>query len=137
MQAQSVLHLAFTKIMQVWLPVPVVGQIFRRSRRQKNMPGVAAIQDPLGDIDSRSCHVRLIVNIGDAINRAAVNPHPHLNMQMILQDPADLEPTSRWLFRTVKKNERHPVSGRHSDEFVACFRRAKAFSASHDSIQLL
>ena len=134
MQAQAVLHLALTQIVQVWLPVPVVGQIFRRSRRQKNMPGIAAIQDPLGDIDSRSCHVRFIVNIGNAIDRTTVNPHPQPNMRMILQGSADVQSAAYRLLGTVKKKQRHPISGRHSNEFAACFRRAKAFGASHDLI---
>jgi hypothetical protein len=37
----------------------------------------------------------------------------------------------------VEKQERHPVSGWHSDEFPACFRRPKTFGAAHDSIQFL
>ena len=52
-QAQAVLHLALAQIVQVRLPVAVLGQIFRHMRRQKNMPGIAAIQHPLGNVDSQ------------------------------------------------------------------------------------
>src|SRR4030095_5657060 len=51
-QAQAVLHLTLAQIVQVRLPVPVLGQIFRQMPGQKNMPGIATPQHPLGDIDS-------------------------------------------------------------------------------------
>jgi hypothetical protein len=57
MQAQSVLHFALAQIVQVRLPVPVLGQGRPPRAGQKNMPGVAAIQHPLRDIDSRSRYV--------------------------------------------------------------------------------
>jgi hypothetical protein len=136
-QAQAVLHLALAQIVQVRLPVPVLGQIFRHMPRQKNMPGIAAIEHPLRDIDSRSYKVRFVVNIGDSVDRATVDPHPHLNVRMILQGPANLESTSHRFFRAVEEKERHPVSRRHSDKFTGCFRRSKTFGVSHDLIQFL
>ncbi len=51
-QPPPVLHLTLAEIVQIRLPVPVLGQIFRYMPRQKNMPGVATIQHPLRDIDS-------------------------------------------------------------------------------------
>jgi hypothetical protein len=56
---------------------------------------------------------------------------------MILQRSANLERTPGRLFRAVKKQERHPVSGRHSDKFARCFCCPKTFSASHDLIEFL
>src|SRR4030095_16645538 len=50
-QAQAVLDFAFTQIMQVRLPMPVFTQVLRYVRGQKNMPGIAAIQHSLRDID--------------------------------------------------------------------------------------
>src|SRR4029453_983638 len=44
-QAQAVLHLALAQIVQVRLPVPVMGQIFRQMPGQKNMPGIATFED--------------------------------------------------------------------------------------------
>jgi hypothetical protein len=37
----------------------------------------------------------------------------------------------------VEKQERHPVSGRHPDQFTFCFGGPKTFGASYDLIQLL
>ena len=136
-QVQPVLHFTLTQIVQARLPVSILGQIFRHVCGQKNMPCIATIQHPLRDIDSRSCKVRFVVNIGDPIDRAAVNSHPHLNMRMPLQRSANLESTSHRFFRTVEEKERHPVAGWHSIEFAACFRRSKGFRSAHDLLQLL
>src|SRR4029453_14718470 len=136
-QPQTVLHLPLAQIVQVRLPVPVLSQILRHVPGQKNMPGIAAIQHPLRDIYSRSCKVRFVVHIGDSVNRATVNSHPHLNTRMILQSFANLECTSHWFFRATEKNERHPIASRHSIEFAACLRSAKTFGVSHDLIEFL
>jgi hypothetical protein len=48
---QAVLDFAFTQIMQIRLPMPVFTQVLRHVRGQKNMPGIAAIQHALRDID--------------------------------------------------------------------------------------
>src|SRR5437667_11582021 len=101
---------------------------------QKNMPGIAAIHDALRHVDPWSRDVRLVINIGDLIHWAAVDSHPQLDMRMLLQCSADLEGTSHRLLRTVEEKERHPVSGRHSIELAACFRRSKTFGAAHDLI---
>src|SRR5437667_1105915 len=101
------------------------------------MPGIAAIQHPLRDIDSRSCKVRFVVHIGDSVDWAAVNSHPHLNMRMMLQRPANLESTSHRFFRATEEKERHPIASRHSIEFAACLRSAKTFGVSNDLIEFL
>src|SRR5262249_24882347 len=54
MQAQPVLHLARAQIVEVRLPMAILGQIFRHVRRQKNVSGVTAIQHSLRNIDSRT-----------------------------------------------------------------------------------
>jgi hypothetical protein len=136
-QPQPVLHLTLTEIVQIRLPVPVLVQIFRYMPGQKNMPGIAAIQNPLRDVDSRPCHVCFVVNISHSINRAAVHSHPYLNVRMILQRSANLERTSHRFFRTVEKQERHPISGRHSNQFASFFSRPKTSGASDDLIEFL
>src|SRR6266550_4989239 len=136
-QAQAVLHVTLAQIVQVRLPVPVLGQIFRHMPGQKNMPGIAAIQYPLRDVYSRSCKVRFVVHICDSVDWPTVNSHPYLNVRMVLQRSANLESTSHRFFRAMEKKQRHPVSRRHSVEFAACFRRSKTFGVSHDLIQFL
>src|SRR5882724_5393477 len=86
---------------------------------QKNMPGIAAIQHPLRDVDSRSRKVRFVVNVSDRIDWTAVNSHSHLDVRILLQHLANLERTAHRLFRTVEKKERHPIAGRHSARATA------------------
>src|SRR6266536_5573143 len=136
-QAQPVLHFPLAQVVQVRLPVPILGQILRHMPGQKNMSRIAAIQHPLGDIYSRSCKVRFIVYIGNSVDWATVNSHPYLNVRMILQGSADLERTAYRFFRAAKKKKRHPVSSWQTNEFAACLRRTKAFGASHDRVQFL
>src|SRR5678815_6052800 len=124
------LRFTLAQIVQVRLPVPVLGQIFRYMTGQKNMPGIAAIHDALRYVDPCSRNVRLVINIGDLIHWAAVHSHPHLDMRMLLQRFADLERTSHRLFRTVEEKERHPVSAWYPDQFTFCFGDPKTFGVS-------
>ena len=101
------------------------------------MPRVAAIEHALRDVDPRPRHVRLVVDIPDRIDRPAVNSHPQLNVRLLLQGFASFERTAHRLFRTAEEKERHPVSGRHSNEFAACFCRTKRLRSVHDLVQLL
>jgi hypothetical protein len=137
MEAQPVLHLAHAQIVQTSLPVPILSQIFRNMCGQKNMSRIATIQDSLRHIDSRPCHVRFLINIRDSVDRTAVNSHPQLDARMILQCSANLERTPGRFFRTVEENERHPIAGRHSNKFLACFRSAETLGTPHDLLQLL
>src|SRR5262245_27264400 len=106
-------------------------------RRQENMSGITAIKHSLRDVDSRSCKVRFVVNIGNAIDRTTVNPHPQPNMRMILQDSADLQSAAYRFLRTVRKKQGHPVSRLHSIERAVSFRSPKTFGASDDLIEFL
>ena len=101
------------------------------------MPGVAAIHNALRHVDSCSGDIRPIVDVGGLMNRTAVNSHAHPDMWVVLQRTADLQRTSRRLFRAAEKYQRHPVSGRQPDESPACFRRSETFRASHDLVELL
>src|SRR4029450_1158474 len=51
-QVQPVLHLALAQIVQGRLQMPVFAQILRYVCGQKNMPGIAAIQHSLRNIDA-------------------------------------------------------------------------------------
>src|SRR4029450_3561857 len=104
-------------------------------RRQENVSGITAIKHSLRDIDSRSCKVRFIINVGDSIDRATVNPHSQPNIGMISQGSAYFQRASHRLFRTAEKKECHPVSSRHSDEFARCFCSPKTFGAAPDVIE--
>src|SRR6266404_5589595 len=106
-------------------PVPGLGQIFRYMPGQKNVSGITAIKHSLRDIDSRSCKVRFVINVGDSIDRATVNPHSQPNMRIISQGSAYFQRASHRLLRTAEKKECHPVSSRHSTELSFFFFRSQ------------
>src|SRR5438034_651639 len=75
-QAQPVLHLALAQIVQVRLPMAILGQIFRHVRRQKNVSGVTAVQHSLGNIDPRTRYVCFLVDIRTSVPRASLARSP-------------------------------------------------------------
>src|SRR5439155_26760852 len=75
---------------------------------QKNVSGITAIQHSLRDVDSRSCKIRFVVNVGDSIDRPTVNSHPQLNERMLLQGFADLEAHRVGSSRLRKKSSAIP-----------------------------
>jgi hypothetical protein len=136
-QPQPVLDFAFTEIMQARLPMPVLAQVLRHVRRQKNVTGVAAIHHALRNVDSRTGYVRFLINIRDSVDGTAVNSHPQPDAWMILQCSANLECAPGGFLRTAEKGERHPITGRHPSEFAASFCCPKTFGAADDPVQLL
>src|SRR5439155_20666108 len=72
---QPVLHLTLAKIVQIRLPVPVLGQIFRYMPGQKNMPGIAAIHDALRGIDTSTGQIGAAGNIDHSADRPAMDAH--------------------------------------------------------------
>jgi len=136
-EASPVLHFTLTDIVQVWLPVPIMNKVLGYMRGQKDVPGIAAIQHTLGHINSGAGYVRFVVDIGDPINRPAVNSHPYLKQRMTMKCSANFQSASHRLFRAAKEKQRHPIAGWHSNKFVACFRIAKTFRCADDLIQVL
>jgi len=74
--------------------------------------GIAAIHHPLGKINSRPDHIRLIVHVGPPIDRPAVNAHPQLDVRKTLQRLADLQRAAHRLFWATEKNQRHAIPHR-------------------------
>ena len=119
------------------LPVAIVRKIFGDVFRKQNVPGVPTIHHPLADVDPRSSHVDLIININHLIHRAAVNPHPQLNLWMVAERLADLNCTVHRLFWAAEKKQDHPVAGRKANELLACFRVPETFCPADDAVELL
>ena len=93
-------------------PARIVLQIFRNMFGEKNVTGIAAIHHPLGDVDSRSSDVGLFVEVGNFVDRPAVNSHSNAKLRMTLQCLADFQRAKSWRFRTVAKNKRATVARR-------------------------
>src|SRR5947209_191575 len=75
-ETNAMLHLAFAEIVQEWLPVAVMFQVFSHVSGQKNMSGITAIHHSLRDVNSGAGNISLLIQIADFVNGSAVNTHP-------------------------------------------------------------
>src|SRR6202011_2712483 len=87
----AVLHFALAQVVQVGPPMAILGEIFRHAFREKNMSGVAAIHDALGDVDAGPGDVRPLIYVGHSVDRSAVNAHANLQFGVILQRLCNLK----------------------------------------------
>ncbi len=84
LQAFAMFPFAFTEIMKVRMPLVVLLEVLGGVLRHKNVTGVPAIHDALGDIDAGAGNVCLLVQIGDFVDRTTVNTHANLDFGMAL-----------------------------------------------------
>ena len=84
MQAFAMLSFAFAEIVQIWLPLVVLLEVFRGMFRYQNVAGVTAIHDALGDVDAGAGNVRLLVQIGDFVYWTTVDAHADADLGMTL-----------------------------------------------------
>jgi hypothetical protein len=82
--AEAVFDFAFAEIVQAWLPLAVLLQIFRGSPGDKDVARIPTIHHPLRHVDSRTRYVGTIVNVGKPAYWAAVDTHPHTEFRMTL-----------------------------------------------------
>jgi len=66
-----------------------------------------------------------------------MNAHPQLQPWIFFQFFADFDRTPRRRFRTVKKNERHPIAHGKSDQFSCFFGAADLLAITDNFSQLL
>src|SRR5713226_5731372 len=91
---------------------PYLHEIVCHAPREKNMSGISAIHHSLRDVNARTRDVRLVVQVGDFIYRAAVNSHADVKLWLFLELLADFQRAQNWRFRTVAKNERATIASR-------------------------
>ncbi len=108
----AVFDLAFANLMQIRPPASVMLEIVCHAPREKNMSGISAIHHSLRDVNARTRDVRLVVQVGNFIYRAAVNSHADVKLWLFLELLADFQRAQNWRFRTVAKNERATIASR-------------------------
>jgi hypothetical protein len=98
------LHFAFPQLVQIGPPTGITFQVFCDVLRNQNVAGVAAIHNPLGDIDSCAGDVRALVDIRHLVNRPAVYTHPHVQIRMAFQRLTNLQCALDGRFDRVSKD---------------------------------
>ena len=104
--------------MQVGRPLPVFGEILRHPLGKEDVARIATIHHPLRQVDPRPRDVGPLVQIGHFAHRAAVDPHPHLNLGVLLESPRHLQSALCRFFRIVTKDQRHSIPGWEPDELL-------------------
>ena len=115
MKLKTMLNDTLTKIVKVWAPMTVFGQVNRQVLGEKNVSRITTIEDALRHIHSGARDVRLVVHVLNFIDRPAMRTHPHLNVGMRPQSFGYLDRALQWFLRAAKEEQRHPVAGREAD----------------------
>jgi hypothetical protein len=72
-----VLHFTFTEIVQERSPPAIVFEIIGDMSRYKDVTGIAAIHDPLRDVNAGAGDIEAAAHIA---HRSAVNSHSHCDL---------------------------------------------------------
>jgi hypothetical protein len=104
------LYLNAPKVVQIRFPFVILREIIGYSPREKNVSGVAAIHHPLRHVNAYSSNVTLIIYIGDLIHRAAVNPHPQLQLWVLTQLATNLQRTTDRHIHGGEEGQRYSIA---------------------------
>src|SRR5262249_33855485 len=111
LEADAVFHLARAKIVQERSPAFVVLQILSDVFGEKDVPRVAAVHYPPGDVDTSPGHIRPLSHVHYTADRPAVNAHANLQARMLFKRTADLHRTLSRFLGTFVENQCHAVAG--------------------------
>ena len=91
-------------VMQGFSPVANLSKEVRRLFRNKNMSGIAAIHDPLGNVHASSSHIQIGIDVSNLIDRSRMNPHAEADCRNQPQCPANLDCTTKGCFGVNKEH---------------------------------
>jgi hypothetical protein len=94
--------------------------------------GVSAIHHSLRDVNTSTGDVRLLVQIRDFIDRAAMNPHPHTKLGMILKLLTDFQRAQDRRFRAVAKNQSAAIACGQTHQFAFLFCQTELLGSAHN-----
>ena len=121
------------KFMQVRLPVRIFLKIFSDVLGEQNVSGIAAVHDPLCDIDASASYVRFSGCVDDPTHRSTVYAHSQLNFRMLLESAAYFQRAFNRRFRAMIKNQRDAVARRDLDQAPRRFRGLE-FTRTSDNL---
>src|SRR5213595_899426 len=127
-------YFTLAKFMQVRLPVRVFLQIFSHVLRQQNVSGVAAVHDPLRDIDASASHVRFSGCVDDPADWSTVYTHSQLKFRMFLERAAYFQRAFNRRFWAMVKNQRDAVACRDCEQPPRRFRSLEFIGISDNLV---
>jgi hypothetical protein len=99
----------------------ILFEIVGRAFGKQNVPRIAAVHHALRDVYTGTRHVRHLVDVNDAADRAAVYAHPQGKLRVLLESPAYLQGALDRRLRTAVENQRHAVTGWDSNQSASRF----------------
>src|SRR5205823_2335722 len=96
-------------------------EVVRYMFGEENVSGIATIHHPLRDVDSSAGNIRLLIEIGDLVDRPAVNAHPHFQFRMTPERLTDFQSAENRRLGAVAKNQGATVPRRQAEQFAFCF----------------
>jgi hypothetical protein len=106
-----VLHFNVAQVAQIFRPATHLMQQLGNCIRQKNMAGISRCHDPLGEVDATARDVGMSIDIGDTMDRAAVEAHAEPHLGDFARGSGDIEGTADGRFGIAKKYQRNAVPG--------------------------
>src|SRR2546430_2374877 len=97
-------YFTLAKFMQVRLPVRVFLEIFSDVLREQNVSGIAAVHDPLCDVDPSASYVRFSGCVDDPADGSTVYAHSQLKFRIFLQRAAYFQRAFNRRFWAMIKN---------------------------------
>src|SRR4029077_1710542 len=133
-EANAMFDFTLAKFMQVRLPVRIFLEIFSDMLREQDMSGIAAVHDPLRDIDAGASNVRFSGCVDDSADWTTMYAHSQLKFRMFLERAAYFQRAFRWRFRTIIKNQPDAVACRDCDQAPRRFRGLVLIRTSDDLV---
>ena len=130
----TVFHFEIAELVQIRLPAAVLCEIIGDAFGKKDVTGITTIHHPLRDVNASPGDILTLVHIGDVMDRAAVNAHPHGQTRLCTQPLADLERAFHRILHRAGEHQRHAVAGRKKDELTRGLRCTCCFRVAHDLI---
>src|SRR5260370_23810667 len=118
MYPRSMFDLGDANFDDMFCPFAVLHKQFCSRAGQENVPAIAAIHDPLREIDAATGNIVIPLDVFYAIHRSAMHAHSELDLRPFLKGFGDLYRTTDGRFGTPKKCKRHSVSGMQNNKFI-------------------
>jgi len=99
--------------------------------------GIAAIHDPLRDVNSSTADIRSLIHILDRVDRAAVYAHAQANARVSFQCFADFQRALHRFLGTLKEDQSHAIAGRNANQLTVRIASLKLRCLPHDVIELV
>jgi hypothetical protein len=106
----TVLYFGDPDVVNHGCPASVLPQHIGNRCREQYVTRIAAVHHPLRKIDATACNIWFSFDVGNAIDRPSVDPHPQLDSGMVPQAIGEFHRTVNGVFGTAEKSECHPVA---------------------------